>query len=340
MKRLLIATFAILAAVAAIAGGGAWWVAQQWDRPFHPDSAATVTDDIPTGATLRAASRQLQQAGVLADARLLEWLGRWQGTASHIRPGEYRLGPAMTPRRILATLIRGEVVQHPVTLPEGLTVGEIVDRLVAAGFGTRTDYLTVLSDPQLIRTYRVVTTGVKTPFEGYLFPDTYHFTKGTPAREVVITLLERLDAAFTPRRIARMKALGWNRHQVLTMASLIEKETGRPDERPRISAVFHNRLKKKMRLQTDPTVIYASPDYDGDIRYRDLRRDDPYNTYRHHGLPPGPIASAGEAAIEAALFPADEDALYFVSKGDGSHHFSTTAKDHQNAVRRYLKGRR
>ncbi len=338
MKRLLITICLVLLAVTAVAGGGAWWVTSQWDRPFQPGD--TVVVEIPAGATLRAASQQLQRAGVVQHARLLEWLGRWQGTAARIRPGEYRFSPAMTPRQILTKLIRGEVEQHPVTLPEGLTVGEIIDRLVAAGFGSRADYLAALADPALIRAHRVVTAGVKIPFEGYLFPDTYYFTKGTPARAVVATLLDRLDAAFTPRRMARMRELGWNRHQVLTLASLIEKETGLPEERPRISAVFHNRLKKRMRLQTDPTVIYASPDYDGDIRYRDLRRDDPYNTYRNRGLPPGPIASAGEAAIEAALFPADDDALYFVSKGDGSHHFSTTAKGHQNAVRKYLKGHR
>ncbi len=340
MRRLLVTIVLMMALVAAVSGGGVWWVVQQWDTPLQPDAKSDTVVNIPSGATLRSTSHRLQRAGVVADAQPLEWLGRWQGSAAQIRPGEYLLGPAMTPREVLAKIRRGDVIQHPVTLPEGLTVDAIVTRLSAAGFGSVDAYHRVLSDPNLMTTWQVETKGVKIPYEGYLFPDTYHFTKGTQPEQVIAALLARMDAAFSPRRKARMKALGWRRHQVLTMASLIEKETAQPAERARISAVFHNRLRKRMRLQTDPTVIYATPHFDGNIRTRDLHRDDPYNTYRHHGLPPGPIASAGEAAIEAALFPTHESSLYFVSRGDGTHVFSNTARDHQRAVKRYQRGHR
>ncbi|MBI5137807.1 MAG: endolytic transglycosylase MltG [Nitrospirae bacterium] len=330
-----LARIAALVACGALAATlGAAWVYRQWNSPLAANGAGVVVD-IPHGATLRGAARILAGAGVVGSARVFEWLGRWEGVAGRIRPGEYALNPALTPRQALALLVKGEVVLHPVTIPEGFTVYETVVRLVMAGFGTVPEYHAALNDPAPMRAHGVVTDGVKIPCEGYLFPDTYLFPKGTTPAQAVEAMLTRLDAAFTPERVARMAELGWTRHQVLTLASLIEKETALAAERPRVSAVFHNRLEQGMRLQTDPSVIYAIPAFDGDIRAADLRRDDPYNTYRHHGLPPGPVASPGEASIHAALFPADDAALYFVSRGDGSHAFSRTKAEHKRAVRRY-----
>jgi peptidoglycan lytic transglycosylase G len=293
--------------------------------------------EVPAGATLRQTAGLLKARHLIRNATLFEWLARARGLAARVQPGEYAMSPAMTPREILDRLVRGEVVLHPVTIPEGLTVAETLARLEAAGFGPEAAYWALLDDPAFQAAHGVPTEGVKVPFEGYLFPDTYLLAKGTPPARVLAVMLARLDAAFTPERQRAMAGLGWNRHQVLTLASMIEKETARPEERARVSAVFHNRLALGMRLQADPTVIYAIPGFDGDIRHADLVRDDPYNTYRYAGLPPGPIANPGDAAIQAALFPDADDALYFVARGDGTHVFSTTVEAHNRAVRELVR---
>jgi UPF0755 protein len=307
--------------------------------PPDPDAGArgAVVVEIPAGASLRQTAGLLKARHLIRNATLFEWLARGRGLAQHVQPGEYAISPAMTPRRILDRLVRGEVVLHPVTIPEGLTVAETLARLAAAGFGPEAAYRAELDDPAFQAAHGVPADGVKVPFEGYLFPDTYLLAKGTPPARVLAVMLARLDAAFTPERQRQMAALGWNRHQVLTLASMIEKETGRPEERARVSAVFHNRLERGMRLQADPTVIYATPGFDGDIRHADLVRDDPYNTYRYGGLPPGPIANPGDAAIEAALFPEADESLYFVARGDGTHVFSTTVEAHNRAVRKLVR---
>lgn len=338
MRRFLLLVAALATVTGAMLGGGAWWLDRQWHAPLTPNAPRDMVVNIAPGSSLRTTSSQLTSNGIIRSARQFEWLGRWQKQASQIKPGEYQLGPGMTPSEVLSAMVAGNVLLHPVTLPEGLTVAETVTRLVAAGFGTKADYAQLLTDPARIREHNITGSGVKVPYEGYLFPDTYHFERGTPAKAVIDAMVGRLEAAFTPGRNSQMKKMGWDRHRVLTLASLIEKETALAAERPRVSAVFHNRLKRRMRLQTDPTVIYATPNYDGDIRAKDLRRDDPYNTYRRHGLPPGPIAAPGEAAIDAALFPAANrptQELYFVSRGDGSHVFSGNINDHNRAVKRF-----
>ena len=336
--RLLRLTLSLLGLAALVTGTASWWVTAQWDRPVAGADAPAQVVEIAPGTPFRVVAHDLARLGIVASAPALEWLGRWNGTAGRIQPGEYRLSPAMSPRQLLATLVAGEVILHPVTLPEGITVRETVARLVGAGFDIPPEYREHLEDPEVIARAGVPTGGgIKVPFEGYLFPDTYLFPRDTGPEQVIGAMLRRLDAAFTPARKQRMAALGWSRHQVLTLASLIEKETALPEERARISAVFHNRLKRGMRLQTDPTVIYATPHFDGDIKGKDLRRDDPYNTYRHKGLPPGPIAAPGEAAIDAALNPAEDSALYFVARGDGGHVFSDNVADHNRAVRRHQR---
>jgi UPF0755 protein len=172
-------------------------------------------------------------------------------------------------------------------------------------------------------------------FEGYLFPDTYLFPKDTTSEEIISTMVKRFRSVFKPEWKNRAEALGFSIHQVVTLASIVEKETGVASERPVISSVFHNRLKRKMRLESDPTVIYGIKDFDGNITKKHLAEPTPYNTYVIRGLPPGPIANAGVGAFEAVLFPADTKFLYFVSKKDTTHQFSTNIKDHNRAVRKY-----
>jgi UPF0755 protein len=222
-----------------------------------------------------------------------------------------------------------------VTIPEGLRKEEVAALLAKAGVSTKDALLAAMEDRAVKRALDVpldVPGGV----DGYLFPDTYRFTTQATPRQVLKRMRKRLDDVIDAEMRARMKEMGWTLHEVLTLASIVEKETAQPDERPRISAVFHNRLQRHMRLQTDPTVVYGIADFDGDIDRADLRRDHPYNTYVHDGLPPGPIAQPGLAAIRAALWPAQTNDLYFVARGNtGAHEFCPDLECHNAAVRKW-----
>jgi UPF0755 protein len=195
----------------------------------------------------------------------------------------------------------------------------------------RKNFLDAATDPETVRGQGIEADTL----EGYLFPDTYYFPRGLDSATIIATMVKQFRAAFKPAWEQQAEALGMTVHEVVTLASIIEKETGAPEERPLIASVFHNRLKKGMRLETDPTVIYGIPDFDGNIKRRHLETYTPYNTYKIKGLPPGPIASPGALALEAALYPAQSEFLYFVSKKDGTHQFSRTIKEHNAAVRKY-----
>lgn len=203
--------------------------------------------------------------------------------------------------------------------------------LERAGLVSAEAFLQAASDPGLIESL-----GIEGyPFEGYLFPETYNFPKGVTAEQIIKKMVDHFRSVFTPAWTERAHAMGFTIHQVVTLASIVEKETSKPEERPLIASVFLNRLKRRMRLESDPTVIYGIKDFDGNLTRKDLRTMSPYNTYRIKGLPPGPIANPGRASIEAVLYPSEEPYLYFVSKNDGSHHFSPTLREHNRMVRRY-----
>ncbi len=253
-----------------------------------------------------------------------------------IRAGEYALVPPVKAKDILVLLVKGRVLLHSVTIPEGLTAQEIEPLVLpllsdaeegfAASF-RNTESIAVL-DPKAEN------------LEGYLYPETYSFPRGIDAAEVVEAMVNQFKAVFEETWRERTRTLRLNLRQVVILASLIEKETSVPEEKRLVSAVFHNRLRIGMKLDCDPTIIYALKlrgAYQGRLRKRDLAVDSPYNTYLYPGLPPGPICNPGREALEAALFPADEEFLYFVSKNDGSHHFSRTFIEHQYAVLRYQK---
>jgi UPF0755 protein len=216
-------------------------------------------------------------------------------------------------------------------VPEGYTLSQISEVIAQSNLGNRDEFYRSASDPVLTRQMGVDAD----TFEGYLFPDTYFFSKGVKPRKIIHTMLHRFQSVFTKEWKNRAEKLGFSIHQVVTLASIIEKETGAPFERPLISSVFHNRLKKGMRLESDPTVIYSIDQFDGNITREHLNEPTPYNTYKIRGLPPGPIANPGKKALEAALFPADTPYLYFVSKRDRTHKFSTNIMEHNRAVRKY-----
>ena len=232
---------------------------------------------------------------------------------------------------MLSKMTKGEVIQYVVTIPEGFSVNQIADLLEEKRLVNREVFIQATEDPAFIRTLSVP----HQRLEGYLFPDTYHFTRHLKPETMIKAMVLRWKQTVSGEYEARAKELGMPMHQVLTLASVIEKETARPRERPLISGVFYNRLRRNIPLQSDPTVIYDLHQFDGDLRKADLSIESPYNTYVVVGLPPGPIANPGKAAIHAALYPASTDYLYFVSRNDGSHAFSTTLAEHNQAVQKY-----
>jgi UPF0755 protein len=286
------------------------------------------------GATLRHVAGELQEMGLITSKSLFLLWARTMGYGKHIKAGEYRLSPAMSPIQILHTLHKGIVVTHPVTIPEGFTVQQISEALVEKGLADKEEFLSLARDPHTARRYGISEAGL----EGYLYPDTYHFSKGIAAVDIIDVMVRRLLEVVAPHR-ERMEQLGMSLEEVITLASIVEKETGRAEERPVIASVFLNRLAQNMRLESDPTVIYGVEEFDGNLTRKDLREATPYNTYVIQGLPPGPIASPGRDAILAVLYPADTQYLYFVSKNDGSHHFSTTLEEHNRAVNVYQRRR-
>ena len=294
----------------------------------HGD-AHTVT--IAPGESFRATARKLNDLGLIQSPLKFRLFARFSGVHRKIKAGEYQLYGSMSPRQILNTLVEGKVRLYRVTIPEGYTLRQISQTVAQAGFGDAEAFYRLATDPAIVREQQLG----EQSLEGYLFPDTYYFPKEFPQSKIIAAMTKRFRDDISDAWLVRMDTLGLSLHQVVTLASIIEKETGDPTERPLIASVFHNRLKKGMRLETDPTVIYGIKDFDGNLTRKHLRTPTPYNTYVIKGLPPGPIASPGHAALEAALYPAETDYLFFVSRKDRTHQFSSNLKDHQKAVRKY-----
>jgi len=327
----------VLLAFIAIAGGIGYRALQWWDEPLAGLSAPVVIE-VASGERVGTLSERLSTLGVLDHPTLWAWQARLRGQAGHLRTGEYEIKAHSTPRDVLALLVSGKVLLHPVTLVEGWTVREVLATLHAQPFLHRR--LESASDPA-IRTALGLS---QASLEGQLYADTYLVPKGTTDLDVLKWAHGRLAKELSTAWAARDPHLPISSpYEALTLASIIEKETGNPDERARIAGVFVNRLRKGMRLQTDPTVIYGlGEQYRGVLHKKDLQTDTPWNTYTRDGLPPTPIALPGRAAIEAALHPAPTADLYFVAsgKGDGRHTFSPTLAAHNAAVASYVASQR
>jgi UPF0755 protein len=328
MLRLLLVLFALFLLLLA---GTATLLTQRL-APRDPQGAEQLFVVEPGDPLARVASR-LEQRGLIRDARALGWLARWRGVAGDVRVGEYRLSPALSPSEILTRLIEGRVATYTVSIPEGFTAAMIAERLARADLVDADAFLAAVNDPALCAELQVDAPRL----EGYLFPETYSLPKGLSARQVATLMVEHFKRVFEELApLARERGL--SEHEVVTLASIVEKETGDPQERPLIASVFANRLARGMRLESDPTTIYGIADFDGNLRRRDLEdAGNPYNTYQIPGLPPGPIANPGRDALLAVVEPADTDYLYFVSRGDGTHVFSRTYREHVNAVNRYQR---
>jgi UPF0755 protein len=324
-----------LVSVLVLTLGGAAATAIAWRELNAPlaMSGDSAWLEVENGVPLRRVATQLGERGLLHYPLLLTTYARFTGVATRIRAGEYQVPAGTTPLSLLSKLIAGQVFLHQITIVEGWRFADVLRALRADSAIAATD----LDGPAIMATLGEA--GVHP--EGQFFPDTYSFAKGTAdvdvLRQAHAALLAHLDAAWQAR--AANSVLN-NPYEALILASIIEKETALPTERRLIAGVFTQRLRRNMRLQTDPTVIYGlGESYDGNLRRNDLERDTPYNTYTRGGLPPTPIALPGAAALEAAVTPEVGDAVYFVAtgRGDGSHHFSATLEEHDRAVRDYLR---
>jgi UPF0755 protein len=330
MKRL---GFIISLAVLVALGAAAAFLMDLWafaDAPAR-ESAETKILSVAPGESFSTISDRLAEEGLILLPVKFRRYAMLRGFDKRVKAGEYELSAAMSPRRILNALVQGRVRLRRLTIPEGFDLVQIAAEVEAAGLGAAGDFLAAARDPALVKKM-----GLEgETFEGYLFPDTYFFPKSESPEQMIAAMVERFRSVMTEDWRRRAEQIGFSVHQVVTLASIIEKETGAAAERPVIASVFHNRLKKNMRLETDPTVIYGLKDFDGNLTRKHLRTPTPYNTYKTRGLPPGPIASPGRASLKAALYPAETDYLYFVSKKDGTHHFSATFGEHRAAVRKY-----
>jgi len=305
------------------------WLHSFISTAVSPEKPQVV--DIKPGSPFMHIARQLEEAGIVSDGWRFTLLARWRHDTAQVHAGEYLFEFAAKPDEVLARLVAGDIRKFQVTIPEGFTLHDIAARLEKAGIGSAEETLALCHDAEFLAELGVDTTSL----EGYLYPETYTYTAATTPRQLLRVMVSQLQAQLTPELLASAEALHLNRHQLITLASIIQKEAGNIMEMPLISAVFHNRLKKGIPLQADPTVIYGITDFNGNLTRKDLETPTPYNTYKMKGLPPGPIASPGQFALQAAANPAASNDLYFVSRGDGTHEFSATLKAHNQAVRRY-----
>jgi UPF0755 protein len=287
--------------------------------------------DIPKGTSFIQSVDILESDGLIKNRHMFYLLVISKNVHRHIRAGEYELSTSMSPMDILNKLVSGEIKYYRVTIPEDFTAREIAARLISFNLIEEKAFMNLSSDSSFLRSL-----GIESPFiEGYLYPDTYHLDRSMSTRDIMKIMVDRFWKALTPEMRKRADEIGMSIPEIVTLASIIGKESGYRSEKALISAVFHNRLKKNMRLQSDPTAIYNLESFEGKVKRSHLKRETPYNTYQIDGLPPGPIGNPAIDSIHAALYPASVKYLYFVSNNDGSHQFSSNLNDHNQAVLRY-----
>jgi len=293
---------------------------------------------VKKGSGLRKVAGELQEKGLIKSKDLFILWAMLKGGSRDIKAGEYSLNQSMPPVKIFTMLTSGAIKTHPLTIPEGLTAEQIADLLANKNLVNKKEFISLARDKSLAASHHIDGTSL----EGYLFPDTYIITRDMDALALVELMVNRFWAIFNALKKDQKPVEGnlLSVHQIVALASIVEKETGCAEERPIIASVFLNRLKKRMRLESDPTVIYGLSNFDGNLKRKDLHYPSPYNTYLHYGLPPGPIANPGRDSLLAVINPAKTRYLYFVSKNDGSHYFSATLSEHNKAVARYQKRRR
>jgi len=337
-KRTIIISLAVLVLLTGLGVGGYFgykaWQEQQFLTVPPETPGRDLVFRVEPGQPFTTISSNLKKTGLITDTRRFLKLARQSGKTASIRAGQFKLSTGWTPAQMLHELTTSAGIMKKASIREGLTWWQTADKIQAVGLGTHESFAKAVADPALLAKYGVQAKDA----EGYLFPETYLLTPPTGDQsaymaETMIKEFFRNAAKVWPEGLPEWKEM----HKVVILASLVEKESGNVSERARISGVFHNRLKKRMLIQADPTIIYGlGPAFDGNIRKSHLRdKSNPYNTYVIRGLPPGPICSPGLDALMAAVHPEAHNYLYFVAKGDGSHYFSKSLSEHNNAVRKY-----
>lgn len=311
------------------------WLTSYAIKQSNDKSTPNVVVMIPRGSSFTAVTEILFQANLANRDVRFTFLAHLYGLSSKVKAGEFSLPTGMKPLELLEYLIAAKSLQHKITIAEGLNALDISDIFASQKWTSREEFLALIRNPDFISQFNI---GSPASLEGYLYPDTYYLTRipRLNTEEIIAIMIGRFRQVWqgltngTPMDAEAM-------HEIIILASIVEKETAAAEERGRIASVFRNRLKLGMRLQSDPTVIYGIPDFSGNITRKDLKTPSPYNTYLLPGLPAGPICSPGKQAIAAVLYPASEDFLYFVSKNDGTHHFSKSLREHNRAVQRYQR---
>jgi len=320
--------FFILCAAVVLALGALLWV------PCYPDKAVVIS--VPLGAGLGTVAARLKKAGAIHSAFVFKGLARLEGKSGAIKAGDYAVPPGLDAFETLNLLVSGGSLMHPLLVREGLSAAQIGAELEKQGLGSAKAFMALVKNPASARRFQVP----GPTLEGYLFPDTYFLPQGVGAETVVRMMVARFHQKVPDTLLAQGRAIRLNPRQVMTMASIIEKEAKVEQERPIISAVFRNRMRQKKRLESCATVRYALDKWTGPLYDKDLLAPSPYNTYRNYGLPPGPICSPGLLCILAALHPVKTDALFFVVAGDGTHIFSKTYAEHLKAKARWKRLRK
>lgn len=307
----------------AVGAGGLFFVLNHGE-----DEGPAKEIILQRGSSLQTVAHTLHSQGVIARPKLFKWLMRLTGGSHRVRAGEFAFHENMSALSALSVLYESEPITHSVTIPEGYSVRQIADVLAEKQLGSKEKFLSLALSPTAAEKY-----GIKAPsLEGFLYPDTYAFSRIDSEEKMIERMVQHFMEIAKPLYREHEAKTQMSFEQVTTLASIIEKETGTSDERALISSVFHNRLKKRMRLQSDPTTIYGIANYNGNITKKDLQTKTPYNTYKINGLPPGPIASPGLSALKAALEPAQSDFLFFVASTNGNHIFSKDYKSHTKHV--------
>ena len=302
--------------------------------PADSKSTKEVIVEVKPGSSFRSFCKKLSDEGIVNHWWALDFMSQIKKSDTQIQAGEYLLSPSMTPRQIMAKLSKGDVHKRIVLIREGEDLWQVAEALEAADVVKASSFIKSATDPDLLT--RMEFDGAS--LEGYLFPETYYFSGQQSVINVIWRFVDEFNKNWPEAYDARIEELGFTMNtvnEVLTLASIIEKESGNFKEQPRISAVFHNRLRSGIKLESDPTLVYGLRDFGGTVLNKHKDRETPYNTYRNFGLPPGPICNPGKTAIEAALYPLETEELFFVADGHGGHVFSKTLKEHNVAVRKY-----
>ncbi|MBN1829714.1 MAG: endolytic transglycosylase MltG [Deltaproteobacteria bacterium] len=295
------------------------------------DPLRTMVLNIPKGVSFSWIAGQLEEAGLVRDRRIFIAFACLRRATVHVKAGEYELSGRLSPAQILDKMVRGEVREYLLSFPEGFTLRQVARRLADEGLVSETAFLAAASDAGFLGSLKIE--GDRA--EGYLFPETYRFTRLMDEKQIIRMMVQEFRRRFTPVHEARAAELGMSIRDIVTLASIVEKEGGPVREKSLIAAVFYNRLKKGMRLESDPTVIYGIENFNGNLTREHLRQKTPYNTYVIRSLPPGPICNPGLDALMAALYPADVKFLFFVARNDGTHCFSADLESHQKAIVTY-----